>query len=109
MRKIRGVPVRLLVLLAILCGLSMFFPPKLLPVALLALPMIGAVVGLMLPPNVRGKTWGQAVSTTSLFGAVSMALQFDWSNPNYQFVFDGGQIEGLGMRFSLGVDAISLV
>src|SRR5688500_326032 len=109
MRKIRGVPVRLLVLLAILCGLSMFFPPKLLPVALLVLPLVGAVVGLMLPPNVRGKTWGQAVSTTSLFGAVSMALQFDWSVPNYQFVVTGPRVQGLGMQFALGVDAISMV
>jgi NADH-quinone oxidoreductase subunit M len=109
MRRIRGVPVRLLVLLGVLCGLSVFFPPKQLPIALLLLPLIGAVVGLMLPPTVRGKTWGQAVSTTSLFGAVSMALQFDWSDPSYQFVVRGPMVEGLGMRFALGVDAISMV
>jgi NADH-quinone oxidoreductase subunit M len=87
----------------------MFFPPDRLPVALLLLPLVGAVVGLMLPATVRGKTWGQAVSATSLFGAVSMALQFDWSNPNYQFIVQGPEVVGLGMRFALGVDAISMV
>jgi hypothetical protein len=83
-RHIRGVPVRLLILLAILAGLSAFFPPKWLPVVLLVLPTAGVIVGLLLPPTVRGKTWGQAVSATALFAAVSMAFQFNWQDANYQ-------------------------
>src|SRR5687767_7554727 len=108
MRKYRGLLIYLLVLLGLISALSAFVPAKQLPLALLVLPLSGAVVGLLLPRNVRGKTWGQAVSMTSLFAAVSMAVQFDWSNPNYQFVFNGPAVRGLNMQFSLGVDAISM-
>jgi NADH-quinone oxidoreductase subunit M len=108
MRKYRGLLVYLLVLLGLVSALSAFVPSRHLPLALLVLPLSGAVVGLLLPRNVRGKTWGQAVSMTSMFAAVSMAFRFDWSNPNYQFVVSGPSIRGLNMQFSLGVDAISL-
>src|SRR5687767_12992327 len=45
---------------------------------------------------------------SALSAVVSMAVQFDWSNPNYQFVFHGPAVRGLNMQFSLGVDAISM-
>src|SRR5688572_6875437 len=102
MRKIRGVPIRLLILLGILSLLSMFLRQDWLPIALLALPLVGSVVGMILPPTARGKTWGQAVSATSMFTAISMAFQFDWSRPGYQFVVSGPTISGLDISFSLG-------
>jgi NADH-quinone oxidoreductase subunit M len=107
--RFRGVPVTLLLLLLFLSIEAAFLPHAWLPVAVLVLPLVGAIVGLLLPPRVRGKTWGFAVSASTLFVAISMAFQFDWHKGGYQFVLNGPAIEQLGVRFSLGVDSISLM
>jgi NADH-quinone oxidoreductase subunit M len=108
-RHLRGVPVPLLILLAILAGISAFFPAKWLPIVLLVLPTLGVIVGILLPPTVRGKTWGQAVSATALFSAISLAFQFNWHNSGYQFETRSESVAGLNMQFAVGVDAISMV
>jgi NADH-quinone oxidoreductase subunit M len=107
--RFRGVPVTLLLLLLLLSVEAAFLPHAWLPVAILVLPLVGAIVGLLLPARVRGKTWGFAVSASTLFVAISMAFQFDWHRGGYQFVLHGPRIEQLGVSFSLGVDSISLM
>ena len=107
--RIRGVPVTLLLLLAALSIEAAFWPHAYLPVAVMVLPTVGAIVGLFLPPRVRGKTWGLAVSASTLFVAMSMAYQYNWAKGGYQFVLEGPRIPQLGMGFSLGVDPISLM
>lgn len=111
MTHVRGVPIALLLLLAALSVGTAFLPHDYLSVGLLSLPLIGVLVGTQLPPKVRGKTWGLAVSASTLLAAVSMALQYDWTKGGYQFnVF--GPIIDIGnakFQFSLGVDQISLM
>ena len=107
--RFRGVPLSLLLLLAALSLLAAFLPHQDLPVGLLVLPSIGTVVGLLLPRHIRGKTWGLAVSGSTLLMAISMALQYDWSAGGYQFVVNGPELPGVGTRFGLGVDSISLM
>lgn len=107
--RVRGVPLTLLLLLLFLSVEAAFLPHAWLPVAILVLPLFGAIVGMVLPARVRGKTWGFAVSASTLFVAISMAIQFDWHKGGYQFVLHGPRIAQLGVSFSLGVDSISLM
>jgi len=107
--EIRGVPVLLFVLLAILSAGAAILPHHLLPLALLILPIFGVVVGIMLPPHMRGKIWGLAVSASTLLTAISMAWQYDWHAGGYQFLVMGPKVAGLGFQFRLGVDQISLM
>lgn len=108
MKKIGGIPVPLLVLMGVLSVEAAFLPRETLTLALLTVPTIGVIVGMFLPRRARGKTWGFAVSASTLFIAISMGLQYDWAKGGYQFVFQGPRIASLGVRFSLGVDQISL-
>jgi NADH-quinone oxidoreductase subunit M len=105
----RRLPVRLLVILAILSGGSALLPPRYLPLAILIVPMFGVIVGMFLPQRMRGKTWGLAVSASTLFAAISMALQYDWAIGGYQFEVRGLKIRSIGFEFALGVDQISLM
>ncbi|HYO10620.1 MAG TPA: NADH-quinone oxidoreductase subunit M [Tepidisphaeraceae bacterium] len=104
----RRVPVTALVILTILSALVAFLPARILPIGMLAVPVIGVVVGALLPRRMRGKTWGFAVSASTLIAAISMAFRYDWSLGGYQFIVPGPEIVQLGIRFSLGVDQISL-
>jgi NADH-quinone oxidoreductase subunit M len=104
-----GVPVTLLLLLALLSAGTAFLPTAYLALGLLGVPIIGVIVGSILSPRVRGKTWGLAVSGSTLLIAISMAFQYDWSAGGYQFVIQGPRIADLGLQFSLGVDPISLM
>ena len=105
----RRIPVRLLVILAILSGGSALLPIKYLPLAILLVPLFGVIVGMFLPQRMRGKTWGLAVSASTLFIAISMALQYDWARGGYQFEIRGLKMSSLGAEFALGVDQISLM
>ncbi|MGN6369394.1 MAG: complex I subunit 4 family protein [Phycisphaerae bacterium] len=107
--EIRGVPIILFVLLVILSLGAAFLPKDYLPVALMALPIFGVLIGVMLPPQVRGKTWGLAVSASTLLTAISMAWQYDWHKGGYQLEVIGPQVTGLGFQFRLGVDQLSLM
>jgi NADH-quinone oxidoreductase subunit M len=104
----RTSPVRLIVILFVLSAIGAFLPHDYLLVGMLLLPLLGVVVGMLLPQRIRGKTWGLAVSASTLVTAVSMAIQYDWAAGGYQFVLKGPRIEALGAQFALGVDPISL-
>jgi len=103
------VPLALVFLLAALSAGAAFLPPLWLPIVLLVLPLVGVVIGVMLPPQMRGKTWGLAVSASTLLTAISMAWQYNWAKGGYQFEIAGPVVRGLGFQFRLGVDQLSLM
>jgi NADH-quinone oxidoreductase subunit M len=96
-------------ILAVFSLAAAFTPTKWLPLTILAVPLIGVIGGMLLPPRMRGKTWGLGVSASTLMIAISMAIQYNWSQGGYQFVIHGPRIEQLGFQFSLGLDQISLM
>ncbi|WP_436838800.1 complex I subunit 4 family protein [Nonomuraea cavernae] len=82
-----------------------------LPVALLAVPLLGALLLLISPallrPVLRG--YGLAFSGVTLALAVVLAATFDYAQAaRPQLTVDQPWIPGLGLRFHLGVDGISL-
>ncbi|MGW5681630.1 complex I subunit 4 family protein [Nonomuraea sp. NPDC003754] len=80
-----------------------------LPVALLAVPLLGA--GVLLVPAAAGRLRpiGLAVSGLTLALAVMLAATFAYGQAaRPQFTVDLPWIPGLGLRFHLGVDGISL-
>jgi NADH-quinone oxidoreductase subunit M len=109
MLQVRGVPVLLLLILGLLSVVAAFLPHDYLLVGLLAMPLVGVIVGTLLPARVRGKTWGLAVSASTLAAAVSLAFQYDWHKGGYQFQVHGPSFDQIGVQFSLGVDQISLM
>jgi NADH-quinone oxidoreductase subunit M len=106
---VRRFPIRLLMILACLSGGSALLPPRYLPIGILVVPLIGVIGGMLLPPRMRGKTWGLGVSASTLFAAFAMAMHYDWHQGGYQFVVKGPRIESLGFQFGLGLDQISLL
>ncbi|MET7334780.1 NADH-quinone oxidoreductase subunit M [Nonomuraea sp. NPDC005650] len=82
-----------------------------LSVALLAVPLLGALLLLFAPHRLRPllHTYGLSLSGLTLALAVLMAATFDYSRAaRPQFEVDQEWIPGLGLRFHLGVDGISL-
>ncbi|MFD9944444.1 NuoM family protein [Nonomuraea sp. NPDC059023] len=82
-----------------------------LPVALLAVPLLGALVLLAPPPALRRalRLYGLAVSGAVLVLAAIMVATFEYGQAaRMQFTLDLPWIPGLGLRFHLGVDGISL-
>ncbi|MEV6040279.1 NADH-quinone oxidoreductase subunit M [Nonomuraea sp. NPDC052116] len=82
-----------------------------LSVALLAVPLLGALLLLLAPHRLRPllHTYGLTLSGLTLALAVLMAATFDYSRgARSQFEVDRAWIPGLGLRFHLGVDGISL-
>ncbi|MFI7028352.1 NuoM family protein [Microbispora rosea] len=80
-----------------------------LPIALVAVPLLGAVAAFV--PAVRDSAvaWGIAVSAAVLVLAVALAAVFDYARPaEMQLQTDWPWIPGLGLRFHLGVDGVSL-
>ncbi|WP_169981267.1 NuoM family protein [Microbispora sp. H10836] len=78
-----------------------------LPIALVAAPLLGALIA----PATRDRavTWGIAVSAVVLALAVTLAAVFDHARPAaMQLRTDRPWIPGLGLRFHLGVDGVSL-
>ncbi|WP_214409835.1 complex I subunit 4 family protein [Sphaerisporangium fuscum] len=78
-------------------------------IALLAVPLAGAVV-LMLVPAAAGWRWyGAVVSGVTLLPALVVAARFDYGRAaRAQFEVDRAWIPGLDLRFHLGLDGISL-
>ncbi|PZG06254.1 complex I subunit 4 family protein [Nonomuraea aridisoli] len=82
-----------------------------LPVALLAVPLIGATLLLLAPDALRAviRTYGVVVSGVTFALSVLLAATFDYgAAARMQFEIDRPWIPGLGLRFHLGVDGISL-
>jgi len=96
-------------ILAVFSTAAAFVPATWLPLTILAVPLIGVIGGMLLPPRMRGKTWGLGVSGSTLMIAISMALQYNWAKGGYQFVIHGPKLEQIGFQFSLGLDQISLM
>lgn len=82
-----------------------------LSVALLAVPLLGALLLLLAPGPLRPalRTYGLIVSGATLALALLMVATFDHGRATRpQFAIDRSWIPGLGLRFHLGVDGISL-
>ncbi|MFC4112836.1 complex I subunit 4 family protein [Nonomuraea zeae] len=82
-----------------------------LPVAMLAVPLAGALLLLVFPHALRPvlRTYGMVLSGLTLALAVLMVAAFDYGGAaRSQFEVDVPWIPGLGLRFHLGVDGISL-
>ncbi|WP_327088018.1 NADH-quinone oxidoreductase subunit M [Nonomuraea sp. NBC_01738] len=82
-----------------------------LPVALLAVPLLGAL--LLLAPAAATRpgprVYGLAVSGLVLLLAVVMLVAFDYGQAGrQQFELSASWVPGLDLRFHLGVDGISL-
>ncbi|GAA3575291.1 NADH-quinone oxidoreductase subunit M [Nonomuraea rosea] len=81
------------------------------PVALLAVPLAGAFLLLVFPQALRPRlrTYGMVLSGLTLVLALLMVAAFDYGGAaRPQFEVDLPWIPGLGLRFHLGVDGISL-
>ncbi|SEG73194.1 NADH-quinone oxidoreductase subunit M [Nonomuraea solani] len=79
-----------------------------LPTALLAVPLLGALL-LLLAPQLLSRAYGLVLSGLTLALSLLMLATFDYGAPaRVQFEIDQPWIPGLGLRFHLGVDGISL-
>ncbi|GAA4100650.1 complex I subunit 4 family protein [Nonomuraea soli] len=82
-----------------------------LPVALVAVPLLGALALLSPATSRRGllRVYGLVVTGATLVLAVILAVSFDYANAaTPQFVIDREWAPGLALHFHLGVDGISL-
>ena len=78
-------------------------------VILLLVPLVGAVVAPFLPDARMTRRWALAVSVTTALYGFYLALSFRFGDTAaFQFPYAGAPVSGLGMSFSLGMDAISL-
>jgi NADH-quinone oxidoreductase subunit M len=78
--------------------------------ALLAVPLIGAVLVMLLPKDEAGLSRGVALGVSLVTFAVSLVIlvPYDINQSSMQMVFDKEWIPGLGARFKLGIDGISI-
>ncbi len=81
--------------------------------ALLAVPLVGAILVMLLPKDEDGLARGVALGVSIVTFALSLVIlvPFEVSPEDkilMQLVFDKEWIPGLGARFKLGVDGISL-
>jgi len=80
---------------------------------LLAVPLIGALLGAFLPARVAGRGWGVMVSLATTLVAIMAALQFNWGSGVQQFTFAGPRLAlpqySFELTFKLGVDSISML
>ncbi|MFI7701625.1 NuoM family protein [Nonomuraea sp. NPDC049480] len=82
-----------------------------LPVAMLAVPLLGALALIVFPHTLRPvlRAYGLILSGVTLALAALLVATFDYGRPaQAQFEVDVAWIPGLGLRFHLGVDGISL-
>ncbi|HUS67095.1 MAG TPA: NADH-quinone oxidoreductase subunit M [Kofleriaceae bacterium] len=78
--------------------------------AVLALPLMGAVLVMFVPAGEKGLARGIGLGVSLLTFLVSLALlgPFDGRIATTQLVFDKEWIPGLGAHFKIGVDGISI-
>jgi NADH-quinone oxidoreductase subunit M len=82
-----------------------------LPVTMLAVPLLGALALIVSPQALRPalRPYGLILSGITLALAALLVATFDYGSPaRMQFEVDFPWIPGLGLRFHLGVDGISL-
>ncbi|GAA4952875.1 NADH-quinone oxidoreductase subunit M [Nonomuraea thailandensis] len=82
-----------------------------IPVALLAVPLLGALLLILAPRTFRDvlRTYGLIFSGVTLALSLALLATFDHGGPSrMQFELDQPWIPGLGLRLHLGVDGISL-
>jgi NADH-quinone oxidoreductase subunit M len=79
--------------------------------AVLALPVVGALIVLLLPRHREGLQRGVGVAVAVATFALSVPLytRFDGSTANYQFVEYAVWMPTLGVGYHLGIDGISLL
>jgi NADH-quinone oxidoreductase subunit M len=78
--------------------------------ALIVVPAAGALITLLVPgrrPELT-RVVGYVTSTAVLGLAVYLLIQFETGDAHYQFVSDHEWMAALGIRWTLGVDGISL-
>jgi NADH-quinone oxidoreductase subunit M len=77
---------------------------------LIVLPAAGALLAILTPDSrpelARAVGYGTSVATLGL--AVYLLTQFDRADAGYQFLSDHAWMEPLGVRWTVGVDGISL-
>lgn len=75
-----------------------------------ALPLLGALIVVALPPSQRAaaKYTGLVTSLGVLAIAVLVAVRFDRSGPRYQFVESHTWIKAFGTGYTVGLDGIAL-
>ncbi len=80
--------------------------------ALLALPLFGAILVMLLPKDepglARGVSLGVSIATFALSLVILVPYDISPSHGSMQLVFDKEWIPGLGARFKLGIDGISI-
>jgi NADH-quinone oxidoreductase subunit M len=81
----------------------------LLPTVLF-LPLAGALFLMLIPAREENMLRGAAfaVSLATFFVSLALVAGFDSDQAGFQFVTDKRWIEGIGARFKIGVDGISL-
>jgi NADH-quinone oxidoreductase subunit M len=79
--------------------------------AVLALPLVGAVIVLLLPREREGLQRGMGVAAALATFALSVPLyaRFDAASADYQFVEYALWMPSLGVGYHLGIDGISLL
>ncbi len=77
---------------------------------LLAIPLIGAVLVMLIPAEESGMQRGFGFAISLITFGVSLLIigYFQAREPGFQLVFDTPWIETIGVRFKLGIDGISL-
>lgn len=78
---------------------------------LLALPAGGALVSMLLPKDndKLARSWALGVSIATFVVSIAMLTKYEFSAAGKQMLFDVPWIPGLGARFTLGIDGISLL
>jgi NADH-quinone oxidoreductase subunit M len=77
---------------------------------LIVLPAAGALLTILMPDNrpELARAVGYAASVATLGLAVYLLTQFERSDIEYQFLSDHAWMEPLGVRWTVGVDGVSL-
>ena len=78
--------------------------------AVLALPLVGAILIMLIPRNERGLALGVGFgfSLATFFLSLALIGYFNASSGSFQMILDKEWIPGLGAHFKVGVDGISL-
>jgi NADH-quinone oxidoreductase subunit M len=78
--------------------------------AILAVPILGAILAMLIPKGEDGLARGIGLGTSIITFLLSLAIlgPYNFVEGGIQLSFDKAWIAGLGARFKLGIDGISL-